>query len=86
MMTYGHGMGPADWLWMAAILIMLTALLVVAIVAGVRMLDRAPADSADGAAADQLLAERFARGEITEEEYHHRLAVLRSGRRHLDAR
>ncbi|WP_240929293.1 SHOCT domain-containing protein [Streptomyces coryli] len=29
--------------------------------------------------AEQLLAERFARGEVDEDEYHRRLAVLRGG-------
>ena len=77
MMIYEHAMGPASWLWMALVLMALTALLIVAIMAGVRMLDRASGPS-EADSADQVLAERLARGEITEAEYHHRLAVLRA--------
>jgi putative membrane protein len=73
-------MGPAGWLWMAFILITLTALLVGAIVAGVRTIDQPASGQADGTPADRVLAERFARGEITEQEYHHRRAVLRAAR------
>jgi putative membrane protein len=80
MMIYQHSMGPAGWLWMAFVLITLTALLVGAIAAGVRTLDRPASEQADGAPAGRVLAERFARGDITEEEYHHRLAVLRAAR------
>jgi len=80
MTTYGYGMGPASWLWMALILITLMALLAVALVAGVRILDRAASERAEDTPTDRVLAERFARGEITDEEYQHRLAVLRSAR------
>jgi putative membrane protein len=81
MMIYEHAMGPASWLWMALVLMTLTVLLIVAIVAGVRTLDRAASGPAETASADDVLAERFARGEISEDEYHHRLAVLRTVRR-----
>jgi putative membrane protein len=81
MMIYEHSMGPAGWLWMAFVLITLTALLVGAIVAGVRLIDRPASAQEDGTPADRVLAERFARGEITEEDYHHRLAVLRAAHR-----
>jgi putative membrane protein len=78
MTIYEHPMGPASWLWMALLLIALTALLVAAIVAGVRLLGRAATEPPPVTPADRVLAERFARGEITELEYHHRLAALRA--------
>lgn len=78
MMIYGPGMG---WLWMGFTLVVLTTLLVVAIVAGVRKLDEAALERGDGEPAHRVLADRFARGEITEEEYRHRLAVLRAAHR-----
>jgi putative membrane protein len=81
MMIYGNGMGPASWLWIAFVLAALAALLIAAVVAGVRMLDRPSSGPAGPTPAEQVLAERFARGEITEEEYQSRLGVLQAARR-----
>jgi putative membrane protein len=81
MMGYGTGMGPLSWLWMAFALLALTALLVAAIVAGVRMLDRPASAPTAQTPAERSLAERFAVGEITEDEYKGRLEVLRATRR-----
>lgn len=74
------GMGVAGWLVMGLALLLLTAMLVGLLVA----LLRVPRNGTGGAlgvespsrTADQMLAERFARGEIDDEEYGHRLAVL----------
>jgi putative membrane protein len=78
MMNYGYSMGPANWIWMALTLAVLAGLLVAAVVAGVRLLDR---PDSRPTSAEQVLAERFAHGEITEEEYARRMAVLHAGRR-----
>jgi len=59
------------------------ALVLAGIVLLVRYLGRADrpggARPSDGPSPEQLLAERFARGEIDEEEYRHRLDVVRAG-------
>jgi len=81
MMFYGNDMGTASWLWMAFVLTALAALLIAAVVAGVRTLDRPSSGPTGPTPAEQTLAERFACGEITEEEYRGRLAVLRAARR-----
>ncbi len=49
-------------------------LFVLALVGGLTMLSRGPKKTPE-----QLLAERFAKGEIDEEEYTRRLSVLRMG-------
>lgn len=78
MMYYGPGMGG----WMMALMIignvMFWTMLVLGAVVVVRFIRR---DSAGGPgypelAPQQLLAERFARGEITEDEYTRALRVL----------
>jgi putative membrane protein len=78
MMNYGYTMGPASWIWMTLTLVTLAALLVAAVVAGVRLLDRTESRPAS---AEDVVAERFSRGEITEEDYARRMAVLHAGRR-----
>ena len=80
MMTDGNGMGPLSWLWMALVLITLTALLVAALVAGVRMVGRPPSAPTGETPAERMLAERFARGEIDSDEYTARREALRAAR------
>lgn len=70
MMWNGWGMMPMT-LWGLVIL----AVLVAAAVLLVRLAPRAGRGGAD--AAEQVLAARFARGEIDEQEYRTRLATLR---------
>ena len=84
---YMHdGLGWAGWLFMGLFLLVLLALVVAVVVLLVR--STRPGGSAvagTGAApagpstAEQLLEERFARGEIEEEEYLRRRSVLRGG-------
>ncbi|MET3984488.1 SHOCT domain-containing protein [Streptomyces sp. PvR034] len=82
----GHGMGAWGWFAMSLTTLIVWTLIVAAAVLVVRALGR---DGAHGrtaptphAASDKgpegLLAQRFARGEIDDEEYSRRLAVLRS--------
>jgi putative membrane protein len=75
------------WAWLAMSLSMVAfwGLIiwgVVAIVRGVGGSRRRP----EGRDPEQILAERFARGEIDEEEYHRRLQTLRSAGRSADQR
>ncbi|HCU93406.1 MAG TPA: hypothetical protein DHU96_12005 [Actinobacteria bacterium] len=83
MYWYGHGMGWGYGLMMISFLVF-WALVIVAIVLLVRHFGRAgqqpgPAPHAPPTTtAEQLLAERFARGDIDEEEYQRRLNTLRA--------
>ncbi|MFJ7587517.1 SHOCT domain-containing protein [Streptomyces sp. NPDC097617] len=77
-------MGAWGWFAMSFTTLIVWALLLAAIVLVVRALRHdtdGPAASKPGASpsegVENLLAERFARGEIDDEEYQRRLAVLR---------
>ena len=73
----GHVGHPILWILVAGIVI---ALIVAAVVALVRHYSAPPAQSAMPAApssAEEVLAQRFARGEIDEDEYRHRRDALR---------
>lgn len=76
---YGYGMSGWGVLLMAIVTLALLGLLVAAIVGLARTAGpRADTGSSDGAArSEELLAERYARGEIDEQDYRARLAVLR---------
>ena len=83
-MMYWHNGGMNGWGWfgMSLGMVLFTALLVVAGVLAFRALDRsathpAPPPSPGRTAPERLLAERFARGEIDDQEYRQRLAALR---------
>jgi putative membrane protein len=70
-----HMAGGWMWLaWLAVILVM--ALLVLAIA---RAIGRAGGTSAGTRSAEDTLRERFARGEIDQDEYRERLDALRRG-------
>ena len=79
MFWYGNGMSGWGWFVMALGMILFWALLGTLGVFLVRALTRPPKPPAPRSrpAPQQLLDERFARGEIDEEEYHRRSAVLR---------
>jgi putative membrane protein len=71
---YAHdGLGP--WLWIPWMVLFWGALLAT----GVYFMRRRPTTDA-GPSAEEVLAERFARGEIDAEEYRRRQAVLRERR------
>jgi putative membrane protein len=80
-MMYGHGMG-AGWTLMIFAVVLPALLLTVGLI--LAQLWRAPAGSPPGAdplrEAEQVLAARYARGEIQTEEYEQRLLTLRAGR------
>ncbi|MFJ8017765.1 SHOCT domain-containing protein [Streptomyces sp. NPDC096339] len=84
-MYWNDHMGAWGWFAMSLTTLVVWALIVAAGVVLVRTLRHdgaagpaAPAPRADSAGeAEPLLAERYARGEIDDEEYERRLAVLR---------
>jgi putative membrane protein len=78
---HDNGLGAGQWLAMAALMLVFTAVVVGVLV----VLLRRPAGSHAGPAAphddaERILAERFARGEIDEAEYVRRRDTLRQGR------
>jgi putative membrane protein len=82
MIWYDHGVGGWGWFAMSVGMILFWALIITLGVLLYRALAM-PGGSSDradarppGPAPEQLLAERFARGEIDEDEYHRRLTVL----------
>jgi putative membrane protein len=81
---YGEGAGWWGYLLTTVSMVLFWALIIIAILALVRYLRhgerRTPAERPQQSNAEQLLAERFARGEIDEAEYRHRLEVVRSSR------
>ncbi|AOR37241.1 hypothetical protein BFF78_22070 [Streptomyces fodineus] len=92
MMWYDGGWGWGGWFLMTVFMVLFWAVLIVGLVAMVRYLGGtrhhqqpgSPPPSGDGGwqdrRAESLLAERFARGEIDEDEYERRLTVLREHR------
>jgi putative membrane protein len=82
---YGEGAGWWGYLLTTVSMILFWALIIIAIIALVRYLrhgeQRTPAGRPQQSSAELLLAERFARGEIDEAEYRHRLEVVRSSGR-----
>lgn len=82
MFWYGNGMSGWGYALMTVSLVLFWGLVILGVVALIRYLAR-PSRPSEGVAApratpEQLLAERFARGEIDDEEYRSRLATLRS--------
>lgn len=80
-----RGWGWGYWLGMGVTMVLFWGLIITGIVALVRYLGgprgtaRPTPDSGQGRAED-VLAERFARGEIDEDEYKRRLELLRASR------
>ena len=84
MWQYGNGMGGWGLGLMAVGNLVVWALVVVGVVALLRHLDRRGA-TPHRPTAEELLAERFARGDITEQEYRERLDVLRRSQAGVDS-
>jgi putative membrane protein len=78
MWWYDGGPGWSYWL-MPLSMIVVTALLIVGAVLAIRYLSRAAPRGAGGVTPEQVLDDRFARGEIGEREYRDRLHTLRTG-------
>lgn len=89
MYWYGHGMSGWAWFWMTVGNVVFWAVIIVVLVLLFRAVTRTgpyvgghpgwgnpPPPSSPGA--EQILTERYARGEIGEEEYQRRLATLRA--------
>ncbi|MGY4711759.1 SHOCT domain-containing protein [Mycolicibacterium sp. CBM1] len=80
---WGHGWGWGGWALMSLVMVLALLALITAIVVAIRYLSAsnpAPTEPPPGYARpgpEQLLAERFARGEIDEDEYRRRLSLLR---------
>ncbi|MCC5475767.1 SHOCT domain-containing protein [Streptomyces sp. NPDC059680] len=85
MFWYGHGMHGWGWVVMSLGTLLFWALIITVGVLLFRALARPTPrgvehgawQPAPGSGAEQILAERYARGEIDDEEYHRRLATLR---------
>ena len=79
MFWYDHGVGGWGWVGMTVGMVLFWGLVITGIVLLVRAVGRHDKTTAAPPPpdAEQLLAERFARGEIDETEYRDRLAALR---------
>ncbi|MGA5411871.1 SHOCT domain-containing protein [Streptomyces lavendulocolor] len=80
MFWFGHGVSGWGWFAMSVGMIAFWALIIAAAVLLLRTLSRAtePTPSPVAPSPEQLLAERFARGHIDEEDYRRRLDALRA--------
>jgi putative membrane protein len=82
-MMYDHDMGWWGWAGMGVGMVLFWTLLIVGVVAlivyttGNRQGRQTPPDTTWTSSPEQVLAARFARGEINETEYRDRLNVLR---------
>jgi putative membrane protein len=83
MMWFGSNGGWGGWLLMTIAMVLFWALIITAVVLIVRYLvsQRLTGTSAVSARTpEEVLAERYARGEIDDDEYRRRLALLRQNR------
>lgn len=86
MMWHGDGWGWVAWTLMSVGMVAFWALVITAIVLAIRYLvgsrgSATPPPISGQARAEEILAEHFARGELEENEYRQRLALLREQRR-----
>jgi putative membrane protein len=85
-MMYGwDGWGWGGWILMTQAMVVFWAAVIIAIVFGIRYLSsgsasRSQAIPGPARTAEDVLADRFARGEIDEDEYRRRVAALREHR------
>ena len=81
MWWYGPGMNGWGYGLMTVSMVLFWALIISGIVALIRYLGRAGQVTSARPTPQQLLDERYARGEIDEEEYRRRLDVMTAGTR-----
>jgi putative membrane protein len=90
MYWYGSGMSGWGYALMTVSMVLFWGAVIIGIVALIRHFGRGgqqiPPPPSQPASPEQLLAERFARGEIYEEEYRRRLAVLQGTSQAADGR
>jgi putative membrane protein len=84
MMYLDDHMSGWGWVFMGVGSVLFWAALIVGIVVLVRHLNGSPLGRNNWPSAEDLLAQRFARGEIDETEYRQRLAVLADRGRNLN--
>jgi putative membrane protein len=85
-MMFWYGAGMNGWgyaLMTISMVVLFWALAIFGVVALVRFLTRDDQHRTTRSTPEQLLADRFARGDIDEQEYQHRLDVLRGASRPL---
>lgn len=86
MMWYGgDGWGWGGWILMTVVMVLVWAAVIAAVILAIRSLasPRGTAASPSGSwrpSAEDLLAERFARGQINDDEFRQRLTLLREHR------
>jgi putative membrane protein len=78
MMYYG-GAGSIGWIWMGLMMIAFWALLILLVIWAIRSFTRGPAPRPPSSAALNILEERFARGEISPEEFAEHKRVIQGG-------
>lgn len=78
------GWGWGGWVLMTLVMVLFWAAVITAIVLAVRYITggshRTAGNFGSGRAAEDVLAERFARGEIDDDEYRRRMMLLREHR------
>jgi putative membrane protein len=83
MWWYGNGMDGWGYTLMTVSMVLFWGLIVYGVIALVRYVGRHDRSMDARPAPEQVLAERFAHGQIDEQEYRQRLDVLRDGPRPL---
>jgi len=79
MMYYGGSPDWIGWIWMGLMMIAFWALVIFLVVWAIRSFTRGPASRPPSSAALNILEERFARGEISPEEFAEHKRVIQGG-------
>ena len=83
MWWYGNGIDGWGYALMTVSMVLFWGLVGFAVIAAIRLLGRQDRSAAARPTPEQVLAERFAHGQIDEQEYRQRLDALRDGPRPL---
>ncbi|MFI6875534.1 SHOCT domain-containing protein [Streptomyces sp. NPDC050400] len=76
--NWGHDISTWGYVWLTASTVVFWGVIGLVAFAAVRAVSRGPGRSRESVAQpERLLAERFARGELDDDEYRRRIAVLR---------